>query len=79
MPLTHHPLVKEFPEYKEQIHDLKTTNHRFSKLMKEYEEIDKHVFRIESDAEPTADDYIRDLKKKRLKLKDNLHSIIKAA
>lgn len=79
MPLTHHPLVKEFPEYKEQIHDLKTTNHHFSKLMKEYEEIDKQVFRIESDAEPTGDDYIRDLKKKRLKLKDDLHSIIKAA
>jgi len=37
MPLTHHPLVKEFPEYKEQIHNLKMTNNNFSKLMKEYE------------------------------------------
>ncbi len=40
------------------------TNNHFSKLMKEYEEVDKHVFRIESDEEPTGDDYIRDLKKK---------------
>ncbi len=79
MPLTHHPLVKEFPEYKEQIRNLKMTNHHFSKIMKEYEEVDKHVFRIESDAEPTGDEYIRDLKKKRLKLKDELHSIIKEA
>jgi len=77
MPLSHHPLVKEFPEFKDQIHDLKMTNNHFSKLMKEYDEIDKHVFRIESDAEPTGDEYLRDLKKKRLKLKDDLHSIIK--
>ena len=79
MPLTHHPLVKEFPEYKEQIHDLKMTNNHFSKLMKEYEEVDKHVFRIESDEEPTGDEYLRDLKKQRLKLKDELHSMVKGA
>ncbi len=77
MPLTHHPLVKEFPEYKEQIHNLKMTNNHFSKLMKEYEEVDKHIFRIESDEEPTGDEYIRDLKKQRLNIKDELHSIIK--
>ncbi len=79
MPLTHHPLVKEFPEYKEQIHDLKMKNNHFSNLMKEYEEIDKHVFRIESDEEPTGDEYIRDLKKQRLKIKDELYNIIKEA
>ncbi len=79
MPLTHHPLVKEFPEFKEQIHDLKMTNSHFSKLMKDYEEIDKHVFRIESDEEPTSDEYVRGLKKQRLKIKDELHGIIKEA
>ncbi len=79
MPLTHHPLVKEFPEYKEQIHDLKMKNNHFSNLMKEYEEVDKHIFRIESDEEPTGDEYIRDLKKQRLKIKDELYNIIKEA
>ena len=79
MPLTHHPLVKEFPEYKEQIHNLKMKDNHFSRLMKEYEEVDKHVFRIESDTEPTGDEYLRDLKKQRLKIKDELHSIIKQA
>jgi hypothetical protein len=34
-------------------------------------------FRIESDEEPTGDEYLRDLKKQRLKIKDELHSIIK--
>ena len=79
MPLTHHPLVKEFPEFKEQIHNLKMKDNHFSRLMKEYEEVDKHVFRIESDAEPTGDENLRDLKKQRLKIKDELHSIIKEA
>ena len=79
MPLTHHPLVKEFPEYKEQIHNLKMKDNHFSRLMKEYEEVDKHVFRIESDEEPTGDEYLRDLKKQRLKIKDELHSMVKGA
>lgn len=79
MPLIRHPLIKEFPEFKDQIHDLKMKNNHFSKLMQQYEELDKQVFRIESSAKPTGDEYIRDLKKKRLKLKDDLHSMIKEA
>ncbi len=79
MPLTHHPLIKEFPEHKDQIHELKITNEHFSNLMKQYEDVDKHVFRFESGEEPTGDEYLRDLKKERLKLKDELYSIIKEA
>ncbi|GJQ58700.1 MAG: DUF465 domain-containing protein [Candidatus Scalindua sp. AMX11] len=77
MPLTHHPLVKQFPEYKEKIHELKTTNSHFANLMKKYEELDKHVFRIESDEEPTGDEYLRGLKKQRLQITDELFSLIK--
>jgi hypothetical protein len=79
MPLSHHPLVKEFPDYKDQIHELKMSNNHFANLMKEHEEIDKHIFRIESDEEPTGDEYLRDLKKKRLQLTDELYSMIKDA
>ncbi len=77
MPLSHHPLVKEFPDYKDQIHELKMANNHFAKLMKQYEEIDKHVFRIESDEEPTGDEYLRGLKKQRLQLSDELFNLIK--
>ncbi len=77
MPLSHHPLVKEFPEYKDQIHELKMTNHHFSKLVEQYEDIDKHIFRMESNEEPDSDQHIQELKKKRLKLKDELYNIIK--
>ncbi|MCP4272450.1 MAG: DUF465 domain-containing protein, partial [Gammaproteobacteria bacterium] len=64
---------------KDQIHELKTKNNHFSNLMKEYEDIDKHIFRIESDEEPTGDEYLRDLKKKRLQLTDELYTMIKEA
>jgi uncharacterized protein YdcH (DUF465 family) len=42
------PLVKEFPEYKDQIHSLKANNNYFHHLMECYEAIDKQIFRIKS-------------------------------
>ncbi len=76
MPLTHHPLTQEFPEYKALIHKLKMDNNYFHHMMERYEEIDKHIYRIESGEEPTSDDYVNRLGKERLKLKDDLYKII---
>ncbi|MBG7601885.1 MAG: DUF465 domain-containing protein [Gammaproteobacteria bacterium] len=76
MPLTHHPLVKEFPHYREQIHQLKMENNRFHKLMDKYEDVDKQVFRIEDGSQPTSDEYVEQLKKERLFLKDQLFELI---
>ena len=76
MPLTHHPLVKEFPQYREQIHQLKMKNNRFHKLMGKYEDLDKQVFRIEDGSHPTSDEYVEQLKKERLLLKDQLFELI---
>lgn len=76
MPLSHHPLVHEFPEYKEQIHALKSSSQFFHNLMERYEAIDKEIFRIESGEHPTSDDYVNLLGKERLSLKDDLRKII---
>ena len=76
MPLTHHPLVKEFPHYREQIHQLKIKSKRFSKLMGKYEDLDKQVFRIEDGSQPTSDEVVEQLKKERLFLKDQLFELI---
>ncbi|WP_440616863.1 YdcH family protein [Cysteiniphilum sp. 6C5] len=46
--LEHHPLVKEFPEHAEIIHNLKETDNHFNKLFDEYEALDKEIFRIEA-------------------------------
>jgi len=76
MPLSHHPLVSEFPEHKDRIHTLKTKNNFFHHMMERYEEVDKHIYRIQSGIEPTSDEYVDRLGKERLKLKDDLYSII---
>ncbi len=76
MPLTHHPLVKEFPHHREQIHQLKMENNHFHKLMDKYEDVDKQVFRIEDGSQPTSDEVVEQLKRERLFLKDQLFELI---
>ncbi|OOZ65627.1 GTP-binding protein [Solemya velum gill symbiont] len=72
MPLSHHPLVTEFPEYHEQLHKLKMSDSYFSSLMEKYEELDKQVYRMEDGSEPTSDEVVEQLKKERLALKDEI-------
>ena len=78
MPLSHHPLVTEFPEHKDAIHHLKMSDAHFQVLMEKYEELDKHIFRIEDGSEPSEDAYVEKLKKERLALKDEILKILKA-
>ena len=79
MPLEHHPLIKEFPELHDQIHELKVNDSHFKELFEEYEHLDKKIYRIESDAEPASDQYTEELKVRRVNLKDELYSMLKKA
>ncbi len=79
MPLENHSLVKEFPEMKDKIHQLKTSDNHFSKLFAQYDELEHAVHRIESGAEAASDDRLEELKKKRLRLKDELFGLLKKA
>lgn len=74
-----HDLIHEFPEHREKIHELKTSNHHFAKLFEKYHEVDHEVHRIETDVETTSDDYLEEKKKQRLHLKDELLQIIKGS
>ena len=77
MPLTHHPLIEEFAEYKDVIHELKINNAHFRRLTHEYEGIDKSIFRAEQGIEVVNDDYLNSIKKERLHLKDLIYSMIR--
>ena len=79
MIIDRHSLAKELPEYKEQIHQLKMENRHFARLADEYHDIDNEIIRIEEGVENTADEYVDGLKKKRLKLKDELFEMLKQA
>lgn len=77
MTVHHHDLATEFPEYKEDIHNLKATDAHFAKLFEKYEEVDREVVRIEQDIETTSDEYLEERKKVRLNLKDELYQMLK--
>lgn len=79
MHVEHHPLIKEFPEHRERIHTLKTSNVHFAKLADQYEEVDKHICRAEDGAEGYDDDHMHRLKAERLRLKDEVFKALQAA
>jgi len=75
----HHNLAHEFPEYKDQIHELKVNDPEFAQLFEKYEDIDKEIYRIEMQIENTSDEYLEGLKIKRVKLKDQLYAMLQQA
>ncbi len=79
MPLENHSLINEFPEMRERIHQLKTSNTHFARLFAEYDEAEHAVRRIESGAEASTDERLEALKKQRLHLKDALYGLLKQA
>jgi uncharacterized protein YdcH (DUF465 family) len=72
-----HDLAHELPEFQQRIQELKSTNSHFATLMEEHDEIDRHILRCETEEEVHADDYVNELKKKRLALKDELFQILR--
>lgn len=79
MELQHHPLIHELPEYAELIHRLKLEDPEFHDLLEHYHDIDKEIYRIEQEIEPTSDQYLEILKKKRIFLKDKLYQMLREA
>lgn len=77
MPLTDHPLVEEFPEYRDLIIDLKAKNLHFRRLAHEYEGIDKSIVRIEQGIEVSSDMYLEEIKKERLHMKDLIFQMLR--
>lgn len=72
-----HPLSEEFPEFEEKILTLKVENDHFKKLYDQYDEIDHHIYRVESDVEPSSDEVANQLRISRLRLKDQIYQFLK--
>lgn len=79
MTLEKHDLHHEFPEFNDEIRALKISDAHFSRLFKEYHELDHEVHRIEQGVENTSDEYLDTQKKQRLHLKDQLFVMLKKA
>lgn len=76
MHVEHHPLIKEFPELKDKIHQLKTSDAHFAKLADQYEDLDKQICRAEDSPEAFDDAHMHQLKADRLRLKDQLYALL---
>jgi uncharacterized protein YdcH (DUF465 family) len=71
-----HELQDEFPDLVPLIERLSKANYEFGRLTAAYDEVNRHIMRIESGDEPTSDEVLEKLKKRRLLLKDDVATLI---
>ncbi len=73
---TPHELRAEFSDDERLVERLVRTNYLFRRLAARYEEVNSSISRIESEDLPTSDEVLERLKKRRLKLKDDIAALI---
>ncbi len=76
---TPHELAADFPEFADTIHRLKTEDAHFHKLHEEYHVLNRDIHRAETDVEPTSDQHLEEMRTRRVRLKDELYGLLKAA
>jgi len=75
---TPHELAEEFPEHVEKIRDLKMNDGHFTRLSNEYHDVNRSIHRAETNIEPTDDHHMEDMRKKRMRLKDEIYGMLSA-
>ena len=78
MHIEHHDLHHEFPEMQDAISVLRNTNPMFSRLYASYNRLTGRVEDLEEHDMPVGDFTIEDMKKQRVKLKDDLYHLMLA-
>jgi uncharacterized protein YdcH (DUF465 family) len=77
--IENHDLFHEFPEHSDTIRKLTLANDDFVKMMRDYDDVDLKIQRIEQRVEAASAHYEEELKKLRVSLKDRLYKMIVAA
>jgi uncharacterized protein len=77
--MTHvpHELAEEFPDNKDQIHDLNGSDPHFQKLTEEYHTVNREIHRTETNVTPTDEGYEKQLRRQRMALKDQIYTYLK--
>lgn len=75
---TPHELAADFPEFAERIGELRLTDAHFAKLADSYHEVNRDVHRAETDVAPTADEHLVEMRKQRMRLKDEIFAYLNA-
>ncbi|MCE5362186.1 YdcH family protein [Pseudomonas anguilliseptica] len=79
MPLEHHPLSREFPEFQTQLRSLLASDGHFARLVEEYDELDKRIYEVESGRVAMDEILLLGLKMQRVSLKDELADALRKA
>lgn len=79
MHVEHHPLIKDFPELRDTLHELRQADHHFARIAGEYEELDKRICRVEDGVESLDDAGLNSLKLQRVSLKDDVARMLQQA
>ncbi|MBU0751221.1 MAG: YdcH family protein [Gammaproteobacteria bacterium] len=78
MQVDHHDLQNEFPEMRDAIEVLKGCNAHFARLFATYHRLTGKVEDLEEHDMPVADFTLEDMKKQRVRLKDEIYQILLA-
>lgn len=76
---TPHELAQEFPEHADRMHALKGSDAHFAKLFEEYHTANRAVHAAETNVKPTSDDHLAELRKDRMRLKDEIYAVLTTA
>lgn len=68
-----------FPEFRDKITELKTTDHHFTRLFDQHNALDQEIRNMEASITPATHDAIEKRKKEKLAIKDQLYAILKKA
>lgn len=66
-----------FPEYRDLIAQLKKTDHHFTGLLEQHNALDVKISNMVSHVEPGTHEEIEILKKEKLRIKDQIYTILK--
>ncbi len=78
MQVDHHELHSEFPEMRDAIEVLRASNAQFARLLASYHRLTGKVEDLEEHDMPVSDFTLEDMKKQRVKLKDDLYHLLLA-
>ena len=73
---TPHQLAEEFPEYVGKIRHLREADGHFRRLAEAYDAVNRAIHRAETDIEPADDLRMIDMRKERMRLKDEIYGML---
>ena len=74
---TPHELAADFPDKADRIHELKLADQHFARLADEYHQVNRAIHRAEAGVEPVSDEHDREMRQRRMLLKDEIARILR--